>query len=233
MILGVISDIHGNNAALAVVLDEFRRRGVQQLVFLGDLVGYYAFAAESFALLAEFEVASVRGNHDQVALDCLEIGHRDERYCEKYGSALDRGLARATPALVGFLQGSPLTRTVQIAGRKFFACHGSPWDPLDGRVYPDFPEWERFSTLGVDVILLGHTHYPVARWCGSVLVLNPGSVGQSRHRSGVACAAVLDLPGLAHQLLELPYSSDALIADSTLHDPDLPYLCNVLRRSCA
>lgn len=230
MTLGVIADIHGNHAALGVVLEEFRRRGVCQVAFLGDLVGYYAFVYECLAMLAAFDVMAVRGNHDQVALDCFEAGHRDDRYRRAYGTALDRGLASAGPMVVRFLQASPPKRTIRLRGRTLLLCHGSPWDPLEGRVYPDSEDWDRFCSLGVDVVLMGHTHYPLSRRCGSVCVINPGSVGQARHRSSVASAALLDVGTLACQLLDIPYSPDIIVDDATAHDPGLPYLTDVLRR---
>ena len=38
--IAVISDIHGNLAALTAVLEDIDRRGVVQIVCLGDVVGY-------------------------------------------------------------------------------------------------------------------------------------------------------------------------------------------------
>ncbi|HYF33898.1 MAG TPA: metallophosphoesterase family protein [Prosthecobacter sp.] len=226
MKLGVLSDIHGNYAALAVVLEEFRRQGISDLLFLGDMIGYYPFAKSCLAMLEEFRVTSVRGNHDQIGLDCLRDGTRtSEAYRRAYGSALDRALDDGVR-----LEEAPLEQRLSLQGRTLLLCHGSPWDALEGRVYPDFKEWEQFETCGADAVLMGHTHYPVLRKCGAVLVLNPGSVGQARQRSGVACAALLDVPAMTASLLELPYDPAALIADARAHDPDLPYLTQVLQR---
>jgi len=231
MKLGVLSDIHGNSAALAVVLAEFRRQGVTELLFLGDIVGYYPFAKECVAMLADFRVTSVCGNHDLIALRCLETGTRtDERYRRAYGGALDRALSQHDAATEAFLKALPAEQQLTIAGRTLHLYHGSPWDAMEGRVYPDFGEWDRLESLGVDAVLLGHTHYPVLRQCGPVLVLNPGSVGQARQRPGVACAALLDVSLLAASLMEIPYDPAALIADARVHDPDLPYLTHVLQR---
>lgn len=223
---GIISDIHGNDAALAVVLAQFRKLGVHDLIFLGDLVGYYPFAKHCMEMLSHFRVTSVRGNHDQVALDCLERGTRTyPAYRKAYGSALDRALDDGVA-----LEETPLERRIIFEGKTLLLCHGSPWDPLEGRVYPDFKEWERFESLGVDAVLMGHSHYPLKRQCGPVLVLNPGAVGQARQRSGVACAALLDVPAMTASLLEIPYDPTRLIWDAREHDPDLPYLIQVLLR---
>jgi putative phosphoesterase len=231
MKLGVLSDIHGNDAALAVVLAEFQRQDVTQLLFLGDLVGYYPFAKECVAMLSNFSVISVRGNHDHIALNCLETGTRaDDAYLHAYGSALNRALDQHDAATEAFLRALPLEQITTLEGRTLKLCHGSPWDVLEGRVYPDFKEWDRLDSQPADIVLLGHTHYPMLHQHGELTVLNPGSVGQPRQRSGVACAALLDVPALTASLLEIPYDPTALIADARIHDPDLPYLTQVLQR---
>jgi predicted phosphodiesterase len=231
MKLGILSDIHGNDDALRVVLQEFQQRHISDLLFLGDLVGYYPFAAECVKLLAGFHVTGVLGNHDQVALQCLATGMRPAAaYSRSYGSALERTLAAGNTAVQSFLQGLPLRRSLVIAGRTLEMIHGSPWDALEGRVYPDFADWQRFNAISADVVLLGHTHYPIVRNEGNVLVLNPGSVGQARHRSGVACAAVLELPAMTATLIELPCECGRILANAHQHDPQLPYLTEVLTR---
>jgi putative phosphoesterase len=231
MTFGVLSDIHGNDAALAAVLAEFRRQSITRLLFLGDLVGYYPFATRCLRMLDGFEVTAVRGNHDDVALRCLTTGAPpDPAYRRAYGSALERALAEGDPALESFLQSLPLEHSLAIEGRTLHLCHGSPWDPLEGRVYPDFKEWHRFDSRSEDALLLGHTHYPLIRQCGPLLLLNPGSVGQARQRGGIACAALLDVPAMTASLIEVPYDPAPLIADARLHDPELPYLTQVLLR---
>lgn len=231
MTLGILSDIHGNHIALSAVLAEFRRQKITDLIFLGDIVGYYPFAKECVAMLADFHVISVRGNHDQIALDCLDAGSRSTAdYSKAYGSALDRALDQHDAATEAFLRSMPLQLQLSLDGRTLLLCHGSPWDPLEGRVYPDFKDWPRFESVDADMVLLGHTHYPVQRQCGPVIVLNPGSVGQARQRSAMACAAILDVASLNARLIEIPYDPTPLIVDAQAHDPGLPYLVKVLQR---
>lgn len=229
MKVGVLSDIHGNSDALRVVLDEFHRQNISELLFLGDLVGYYPFASECLPMLAEFEVSRVRGNHDQVAIDCyVNQTVPSESYTIDYGHALERSLAEQNDALMHFLTEMPLTSHLERGGRVLQLVHGAPWDALEGRVYPDFCDWSRFDGIAADVVLFGHTHYPLEHHHDSVFLLNPGAVGQARSSCGVACAAVLDLDALAANLFQLPYDRQRLITDARLHDPGLPYLVEVL-----
>jgi predicted phosphodiesterase len=36
----IVSDIHGNLEAFTVILDEIERRGITEIICLGDVVGY-------------------------------------------------------------------------------------------------------------------------------------------------------------------------------------------------
>ena len=57
--------------------------------------------------------------------------------------------------------------------------HGSPWDHLDGYIYPT-DSISKFRDLPFKYVILGHTHYPMHRIIGDRHILNPGSCGQPR-----------------------------------------------------
>ncbi|MCK5826543.1 MAG: metallophosphoesterase [Desulfuromusa sp.] len=64
----------------------------------------------------------------------------------------------------------PLQRVVQLAGIRIGMIHG--WGTPKGiekRVL------DSFSTDSIDVLVFGHSHLPVCRKVGTVLLLNPGS----------------------------------------------------------
>jgi diadenosine tetraphosphatase ApaH/serine/threonine PP2A family protein phosphatase len=67
VLLAVFADIHANRQAFAACLDFARSRGAEQLVFLGDYVGYGAdpeWTVETVMGLVESGALAVRGNHD-------------------------------------------------------------------------------------------------------------------------------------------------------------------------
>ena len=230
MRLGIISDIHGNAPALKAVLEEMRAQ-VDECVFLGDLVGYYSFAEECVALAGNELEAGVLGNHDEIFLRCSrEQSLPPSDYTASFGSALERTLNARDSQTLGLIGSWPLTRTLEIDGASILICHGAPWDPLHARVYPDFQDWEKFSNVPQEIILLGHTHYPMVRHWNGKLIVNPGSVGQPRDQAGGACYAVLGVSRKEVSLRRVSYDSSSLIEDSRVHDPSLPYLCEVLAR---
>ena len=68
MRLGLISDIHGDVAALERAWSHLTTMGVDQVVSAGDLVGYGPFPDRVIAFLNDHQIPSVRGNHDRWAL---------------------------------------------------------------------------------------------------------------------------------------------------------------------
>ena len=230
MKIGIISDVHGNKPALKAVLGEMRGQ-VDEFVFLGDLVGYYAFVHECVALARDELKTGVLGNHDDLFLRCSRKQSLPAAdYTRRFGSALERTLKARDPQTLELIRSWVLTRTLEVDGTSILMCHGAPWDPLHGRVYPDFQDWQRFGDCPHEVILLGQTHYPMIRSVSGKLIVNPGSVGQPRDQGGGACYALLDVARWEASLHRVGYESSSLIEDSREHDPDMPYLCEVLTR---
>ena len=73
MKLGVITDIHGNIAALDAMLAEFSRRRVDEILCLGDMIGIGPFPAEAVKRIMGLKNlrGCVRGNHEGYLLDGL------------------------------------------------------------------------------------------------------------------------------------------------------------------
>lgn len=228
MKLGLISDVHGNSFAFRAVLEVLEGQ-VEQILFLGDLAGYYPFVNECAEMCKR--CVSVRGNHDEVLLQCLASGSGPtEEYTRRYGSALARSLPNLSENARDIIRSWPEKRSHQIRNLSIGMYHGAPWDRLNGRVYPDFADWSRFDECEESVVLLGHTHYPFVKQLEGKLVINPGSVGQPRDRSGSACYGILDSETMTVNLQRVAYDPQELLRDARQHDPDLLYLTEVLTR---
>ena len=76
---GILGDIHANLSALSVALGVLDSAGVDQIVSVGDVVGYGAAPAECIALLRERRVQVVQGNHDAAC-----AGRLDDEYFNRY-----------------------------------------------------------------------------------------------------------------------------------------------------
>lgn len=83
MKIAVISDVHSNNEALKASLVEIRKKDVEKIIFLGDLLTYGCEINETIETLLEvslvIEVVFVKGNHDQIYFDmkdCKEFQYK-------------------------------------------------------------------------------------------------------------------------------------------------------------
>src|SRR5205814_6865738 len=121
MLHAVVSDVHANLEALETVLADVAARRADDMVCLGDFVGYGASPNDCVALLRPRIQAAVLGNHDQAALDpsILEYFNRDAAAAARWtADALTREHAdylRALPFSVAW-QGARLV-------------HASPREP--------------------------------------------------------------------------------------------------------
>ncbi len=232
---GVLSDVHANLPALQAVLGALERRGVDELLVAGDLVGYGGWPNECVTVLAEAGARCVLGNHDLFVLDRLPPARFPA--VAREAAELHRSLLSAD--VRSHLESLP---TVLRTGRVLMA-HGS-LDSPEEYVVREPRALELLARLpreapGADTLVLGHTHEPwlVNAAAGTVRVrglvrtpaapwlLNPGSVGQSRQRErrpGARCAVVDDAAGTV-EFLRLDY--DVAASREELRRHGLPDRC--------
>ncbi len=165
MKIGVVSDIHCNAVALRSALDRLAPR-VDEVFVAGDAVYEYRFSSEVVHMLKEGKFPYILGNHEMVLLS----------------PAGDR--ARSAPTVVEddllFMSERPLRIDCQLGGRSITMVHASPWAPYDRYLNEDNPEWDRCAELDADILITGHTHVPMMKRVGRTLIVNPGSIGESR-----------------------------------------------------
>jgi putative phosphoesterase len=175
MRLALIADIHGNAWALEAVLDDLARRGVSEILNLGDSVyGPLGPAATADRLIAA-GVPSVRGNQDRILL-------------EAPGGAVHPTFAYTASQLstrhFEWLRSQPHT----LQQDDVFCCHGTPADDAEylleavnaAGAWLRRPDEVAALVKGIDATLIacGHSHVPrVTALADGTLVVNPGSVG--------------------------------------------------------
>ncbi len=69
---GILSDIHANLEALTVVLNHIDSQSIDQILCLGDVVGYGANPNECCQLLLERNPLLILGNHEHASIDLSE-----------------------------------------------------------------------------------------------------------------------------------------------------------------
>lgn len=174
MKIAIISDIHANVYGLKAVLNDFPK--IKKIICAGDISGYYPFVNEVIDVLKDKEIVCVRGNHDQY----LTQDFAPESANPIVKESVDFTKKVISKDNLSYLKELPDKLELLIDRKKVFVCHGSPWNLLGERIYPDYPDFEKFRGINADVVVLGHTHYPLIKKIGKKIIVNPGSCGQPR-----------------------------------------------------
>ncbi len=230
--IAVLSDIHGNRAALQAVLEKMARLKVAACFILGDFIGYYHRPLEVLQLLNDLplRIDAIRGNHERMLERALQGELSWNEIGRRYGQGLKMAADQLPKESLDKLIGLPDQRLVECDGKRFLLCHGSPVDP-NRYLYPD-AEGEAFDFPGIDAdyVLLGHTHYPMIKGAKYFCIVNPGSVGQAREQGGVADWCVINTDNDVITMQKTPYDIAPVVQDCEKYDPNIPYLQDVLRR---
>ncbi len=147
--LGVIADTHIPDRARRLnpqVLDIFHQAGVQAILHAGDV--------SSPSVLVELAqvapIHAVRGNRDWVALGKLPLTQ-----------TLTFG-----EVTIGLVHGHGRLRNY-LVDKVYHWMQGYHLERYQPRLEAAFPQ--------AQVIVFGHTHIPLSRWCNGRLLFNPGS----------------------------------------------------------
>jgi predicted phosphodiesterase len=172
--VAIIADIHGNIWALNAVLDDITRRGIHQVVNLGDsLAGPLDPAGVAHRLLP-LNFPTVRGNADRATVEVGEDQWDWLRYTR----------AQLTSEQLEWL--AHLPTTINLGG--VLLCHGTPNSdetyllekvtPGQVEVAPTEIIVERLAGVPEAMVVCGHSHVPRTVFLpDGRMVVNAGSVG--------------------------------------------------------
>jgi hypothetical protein len=80
-------------------------------------------------------------------------------------------------------------------------------------------------------VLIGHSHYAFAIKNKNSILLNPGSVGQSRQLGGIANWCIINTENKCFQFFSTDYNVNTLLKEIEQKDPDISYLSEILKRN--
>jgi predicted phosphodiesterase len=150
----VISDIHGNLPALEEVLSRLSGLGVDEVICLGDVVGYGPAPDACVDLIVRHCSVAIRGNHDQAVVD-LRLG-------STFNGAAQQALLW-TQSVLGPLHLSALNRFRDVAyvGDRVMCVHDNPVPGPTDYIHDRVIAAEAFAGVDRQICLVGHTHVPV------------------------------------------------------------------------
>jgi len=227
----ILSDIHSNWEALQSVLHALRAESIDQILCLGDTVGYGANPNECVEWVHDHCAAVVLGNHD-IASACL-LG------LEYFNSAAHDAVLwngqMLTEKHKKFLRSLPLTHEES----DFVLVHASLHEPAKWHYVIDLESARQsLSQLKKPLCFHGHSHKPavfvqqkngdVRSYHKPVVIVEPsqqylinvGSVGQPRDGSPTASFAIYDTEAKTVEIQRVRY--DIAIAQSKILQAGLP-----------
>ena len=230
MKLALLSDIHGNQYALSKVIDEIKLQNIDTLIVAGDTVGYYYGIKEVLKMLTSFKVHFTKGNHEVMLEQLMHHPEIESELRGKYGSSLQLALCSLSEYEIDQLLNVEHPKSITVENLKILISHGSPWD-LNQYLYPDSDKsiWDNFLQYKEDIFVIGHTHYQHVEKVGDKIIVNPGSVGQNRKKSGLADWAVFETESVSVTHYSTPYSTENLINECESIDPEITLLTRQLR----
>ncbi len=182
--IAIISDIHGNIAALEKVVEDLKPRNVDCIFNLGDHISGPLWPKETIQYLMKQEWTQIMGNHDRQLISVAPENHGpSDRYAFQFLDETELAWLRTLPA----------TLSIQ---DEFLLVHGTPVSDktyfletiAEGRTNLAFPDEikERLGEVKLRIILCGHTHVPrVVETIDHTLIINPGSVGLPAYEDNI------------------------------------------------
>lgn len=182
MRIAFFSDIHGNVEALEAVLGDIEKVGVDAYACAGDLVAFGPRPVEVLQRLSEIgDLMMVRGNTERW-LELVRqkpVGPYEEKIVEKVRPALAWTIEQLPDDSITILANLPLAGMLEGDGVGMQMEHASPGSDWLG-IQPEAEDarlGDMFEGFEAEGFVCGHTHKPLVRQVGKVLVVNDGSVG--------------------------------------------------------
>lgn len=194
----IISDLHANHEALKAMHDVFEC--ADKIICLGDFVGYYCQVNETLDMIRQWNPLCVLGNHDYFLINGFH-----EAVSDSVRFGIEYARRTISSENLAWLSELPLSWGGFIDNHSFLFCHGSPWKPLKDYLYADNPIINNLTGFDYDVIAFGQTHRAYTQTDQRPLLINPGSIGQSRNRTGYSCGILFETTDMSFKNIEKTY----------------------------
>ena len=193
--VAVISDIHGNLAALQAVMDDIAEQAPDEVIVAGDLVGRGPGGEEVALRLMETGWRALTGNHEQLLLHCRDSGPPANLTDTAMGAAAEWMAEELSHEVSDYLRELPFSLRSQLAPEHLLVVHGSPAGVSDG-LGPWTPDavLDRHATeTPTQVLVCAHTHRPLDRTFDNGRIVNIGAVGLPFNRDPRAHYSIFEI----------------------------------------
>ena len=208
----VISDLHSNLEAITAVLEDIQKEGIQEIYCLGDVIGYGPNPNELLKLTEKFNF-TILGNHDEAVLNGKGLDKFNPIATEAVLWTRDVISSPAvSPELSAKNKNCLISMKKQVKKDRFLFAHGSAHSNMEYIMeYRDaLKSFKYMKQSKIDVCFVGHSHRPGVFIEGNInkilfdakeyhlfekekkMIINVGSVGQSRDSNKKACYLIVN-----------------------------------------
>lgn len=216
--IALLSDMHGNSAATEAVLVDTDARVPDEVICLGDLVGYGARSNETIDLVRDRSIPTIMGNYDDgVGFDRDDCGcaYRDDGERERGHQSLMWTRSIVTDDRKDYLRSLLPELRREVHGVRIRLVHGSP-RRMNEYLFADrdAASLARIArSADCDVLVFGHTHVPWTRDIEGVRFINTGSVGKPKDGDPRAGWVILEIAPdgtVSSELIRVDYDVAAM-----------------------
>jgi putative phosphoesterase len=200
--IGVLGDIHCEDIRLATALEFLQSQSLDLICAVGDLVDGPGDPNRTIELLRQFQVVTVRGNHERWLLN-NEMRGLPEAQTRFDFTALDWA----------FLNQLPMWLTFETVAGRLLLCHGLGADDMAGvwpfdnslTLHSNLALWQLVNSGKFQFVVNGHTHHRLVRSFGELTIINAGTL----YRKHSPCFCIADFDQLNAQFFNL-YSDGSI-----------------------
>lgn len=231
MKIAIISDIHGNFEALKATLKDMKKRKVDKIICLGDIIAKGVHPKECIKLIKQKCEIVLQGNCDaHFAMEYKnnhEINEQEQKRI-KWNQSLINKKERE------YLLNLPISYEFYMSGSLVRLFHATPTtnskailnvDSIETKYQMFLPSEKTQSQNIADIVIYGHIHYPYMDKLYNKTIINVGSVGNSFDaiRNKNKDSNVLETTKSNYLIIEGEYGSKEYSSDISFQFIKVPY----------
>lgn len=231
MKIAIISDIHANLEALKSTLEDIKKRKVDKIICLGDIIAKGVHPKECIELIKENCDIVLRGNCDRY----FSEEHNDiNELSEEEVKRINWNQSMLNDEKRKYLLNLPFSYEFYMSGSLVRLFHATPEkdniviinnDEIQTKLKMFYPSNNTMSQKNADVVIYGHIHHQYMDKIYNKTIINVGSVGNSFDviRNPLKDSNVMETTKSNYLIIEGEYDSKKYSSDISFQFIKVPY----------
>lgn len=231
MKIAIISDIHANLEALKSTLEDIKKRKVDKIICLGDIIAKGVHPKECIELIKENCDIVLRGNCDRY----FSEEHNDiNELSEEEVKKINWNQSMLNDEERKYLLNLPFSYEFYMSGSLVRLFHATPEkdniviinnDEIQTKLKMFYPSNNTMSQKNADVVIYGHIHHQYMDKIYNKTIINVGSVGNSFDviRNPLKDSNVMETTKSNYLIIEGEYDSKKYSSDISFQFIKVPY----------